>query len=64
VPLAEIAELLADDREGYIPPAALVPAINAAAAPTGGSLLTKSTIDIYVYGCDRALAGASRAWQR
>ena len=37
VPLAEAAELLIDDREGYMPPAALVPAIE---APMEGSLLT------------------------
>jgi hypothetical protein len=32
VPLSEIAELLADDREGYVPPVALVPAGESAEA--------------------------------
>jgi hypothetical protein len=45
VPLAEAAELLVDDREGYVPPAALL-------APTTeapkGSLLTRGTIDAYI----------------
>jgi hypothetical protein len=45
VPLAEVAELLADDREGYVPPAALAPAIEAAPE---GSLFTKSTVDAYI----------------
>ncbi|KAK7582888.1 hypothetical protein V3481_012184 [Fusarium oxysporum f. sp. vasinfectum] len=45
VPLAEAAELLADDREGYVPPTALAPA---AADLAEGSLLTKGTIDAYI----------------
>ncbi|KAG6996259.1 hypothetical protein FocnCong_v013425 [Fusarium oxysporum f. sp. conglutinans] len=45
VPLAEAAELLADDRKGYVPPTALAPA---AADLTEGSLLTRGTIDAYI----------------
>uniref|UniRef100_A0A0D2XSB1 High-osmolarity-induced transcription protein 1 n=1 Tax=Fusarium oxysporum (strain Fo5176) TaxID=660025 RepID=A0A0D2XSB1_FUSOF len=45
VPLAEAAELLADDREGYVPPTALAPA---AADLAEGSLLTRGTIDAYI----------------
>ncbi|KAF6527928.1 hypothetical protein HZS61_008390 [Fusarium oxysporum f. sp. conglutinans] len=45
VPLVEAAELLADDREGYVPPTALAPA---AADLAEGSLLTKGTIDAYI----------------
>lgn len=47
VPLAEVAELLAEDREGYVPPAGLE-------GPTGqeqvveGALLTRGTIDAYL----------------
>ena len=48
VPLAEVAELLADDREGYVPPAALAPALDAPAAPSKGSLLTKGTVNAYI----------------
>jgi hypothetical protein len=48
LPLAEVAELLADDREGYVPPTALAPATEVPAAPDEGSLLTKSTVDAYV----------------
>ena len=48
VPLAEVAELLADDREGYVPPAALARAAGAPAASGEGSLLTKSTVDAYI----------------
>jgi hypothetical protein len=44
VPLAEAAELLTDDREGYMPPAALAPATEA----PKGSLLTRGTIDAYI----------------
>ncbi|KAL9562727.1 hypothetical protein ACKAV7_013291 [Fusarium commune] len=43
--LAEAAELLADDREGYVPPMALAPA---AADLTEGSLLIRGTIDAYI----------------
>ncbi|KAG7120277.1 hypothetical protein HYQ44_004773 [Verticillium longisporum] len=45
VPLAEAAELLADDCEGYVPPTALAPATT---DPAQGSLLTKSTVDAYI----------------
>ncbi|KAF6514113.1 hypothetical protein HZS61_006369 [Fusarium oxysporum f. sp. conglutinans] len=45
VPLAEAAKLLADDREGYVPPTALAPA---AADLAEGSLLTRGTIDAYI----------------
>ncbi|KAF5702735.1 high-osmolarity-induced transcription factor [Fusarium mundagurra] len=45
VPLAEAAELLADDREGYVPPTALAPA---AADLAEGSLLMRGTIDAYI----------------
>ena len=48
MPLADVAELLADDREGYVPPAALAQAAEVPAAPDEGSLLTKSTIDAYI----------------
>ena len=49
VPLAEVAELLADDREGYVAPAALAAAAELPAAALGqGSLLTKSTVDAYI----------------
>jgi hypothetical protein len=48
VPLAEVAELLADDRDGYVAPAALAPATEPPVAPGEGSLLTKGTVDAYV----------------
>jgi hypothetical protein len=48
VPLADMAELLADDREGYVPPAALAPPAAATDADEKGSLLTKSTVDAYI----------------
>jgi hypothetical protein len=48
VPLAEVAELLADDREGYMPPAALAQAAGALVALDKGSLLTKGTVDAYI----------------
>jgi Centromere DNA-binding protein complex CBF3 subunit, domain 2/Transcriptional activator of glycolytic enzymes len=54
VPLAEAAELLIDDREGYVPPAALAPlgeAVEAAAeaaAEAEGTLLTRGTVDAYI----------------
>ena len=48
MPLADVAELLTDDREGYVPPAALAQAAEVPAAPDEGSLLTKSTIDAYI----------------
>lgn len=48
VPLIEAAELLADDREGYVPPAALAVAVDTAAPMAKGSLLTRSTVDAYI----------------
>jgi hypothetical protein len=48
VPLVEAAELLADDREGYVPPVTLAAAADAAAPAAKGSLLTRSTIDAYI----------------
>lgn len=53
VPLAEVASLLADDREGYVPPVALAPALEQEQEQepdpeTEGSLYTKSTVDAYV----------------
>ena len=44
VPLTEVAELLADDREDYVPPAALAPAVDV----KEGSLFTKGTVDAYI----------------
>ena len=48
VPLIKAAELLADDREGYILPTALVVAIDIVAPIAKGSLLTRSTINAYI----------------
>jgi hypothetical protein len=52
VTLAEAAELLADDREGYVPPAALAPATEEATEEgeegAAGSLLVRGTVDAYV----------------
>lgn len=50
VPLAKAAELLADDRQGYVAPAGLIEAteLPIAAALGEGSLLTKSTVDAYI----------------
>ncbi|KFZ02293.1 hypothetical protein V500_00289 [Pseudogymnoascus sp. VKM F-4518 (FW-2643)] len=50
VPLAEVAELLADDRQGYVAPVGLIEAteLPTAAALAEGSLLTKSTVDAYI----------------
>jgi len=45
VPLEEVAELLVEDREGYVPPVALAPALEAGAK---GTLFTKSTVDAYI----------------
>ena len=45
MPLAEAAELLTDDREGYMPPVALAPVTKEAPK---GSLLTRGTIDAYI----------------
>jgi hypothetical protein len=47
VPLSEIPELLADDREGYVPPTSLVPTEEAAEGAEG-TLLTKGTVDAYI----------------
>lgn len=47
VPLSEAVELLADDREGYVPPIALAPTLEAA-EELQGSLFTKGTVDSYV----------------
>ncbi|XP_044714774.1 centromere DNA-binding protein complex CBF3 subunit [Hirsutella rhossiliensis] len=44
-PRARAAELLADDREGYVPPTGLA---TAAVDLTEGSLLTRGTIDAYI----------------
>ena len=44
MPLSEIAELLAEDREGYMPPTALAPTEEA----VEGALLTRATIDTYI----------------
>jgi hypothetical protein len=43
-----MAKLLADDREGYVPPAALAPPAAATDADEKGSLLIKSTVDAYI----------------
>jgi hypothetical protein len=51
VPLADAVELLVDDREGYVPPAALVPLEElpaAEAAELEGTLLTRGTVDAYI----------------
>ena len=51
MPLTDAVALLADDREGYVPPPALELAAQAAgapAAPAEGALFTKSTVDAYV----------------
>lgn len=47
MPLAKVAELLTDDREGYVPPVALTQAAGAPAASGKGLLLTKSTV-VYI----------------
>ena len=51
VPLTDAVALLADDREGYVPPPALELAAQGAgapAAPVEGALFTKGTVDAYV----------------
>ena len=48
MPLANAAKLLADDCEGYVPPAALAPAMAEAPEGSEGSLLTRGTVDAYV----------------
>lgn len=48
VPLSEVPALLADDREGYVPPAALAPAEPPPEEAAEGSLLTKGTMDAYI----------------
>jgi hypothetical protein len=45
VPITNVIELLADDREGYIPPAALSQAVGIAPE---GTLYTKGTVDAYI----------------
>jgi hypothetical protein len=47
VPLADVAALLADDREDYVPPPALAPAATDK-EEASGSLLTKGTVDAYI----------------
>lgn len=49
--LADAVELLSDDREGYVPPAALAPPEEppaAEAAEPEGTLLTRGTVDAYI----------------
>ena len=52
VTLAEAAELLPDDREGYILPVALAPATEEATeeaiAAAKGLLLVRATVDVYI----------------
>jgi hypothetical protein len=48
VPLAKVAKLLADDREGYVALATLAPAGEPAVALDKRSLLTKGTVDAYI----------------
>ena len=51
MPLTAAVALLADDREGYVPPPALegaAQAVGASPASVEGALFTKSTIDAYV----------------
>jgi len=45
VPITNVIELLADDREGYMPPAALSQAVGTAPE---GTLYTKGTVDAYI----------------
>jgi hypothetical protein len=45
VPLAKVAELLAEDREGYVP---LVALILKPGKGEEGTLLTKGTVDAYI----------------
>ena len=51
MPLTDAVALLADDREGYVPPLALELAaqgVGAPAVPVKGALFTKGTVDAYV----------------
>jgi hypothetical protein len=51
VPLTDTVALLADDREGYVPPPALELAAQGAGAPAvpiEGALFTKGTVDAYI----------------
>jgi hypothetical protein len=48
VPLTEAAKLLADDREGYVPPTTLAPATTAPTAIDEGPLLIRGTINAYI----------------
>jgi hypothetical protein len=45
VPVTNIIELLADDRKGYVPLAALSQAVRTAPE---GTLYTKGTVDAYI----------------
>ncbi len=47
LPVADIVQILSNDRNSYIPPAS-VTATTAASNIVEGDLLTKSTVDIYV----------------
>jgi hypothetical protein len=48
VPLADTTKLLADNREGYVLPAALAPMTAKVPKGSKGSLLTRGTIDAYI----------------
>ncbi|KAK4095692.1 hypothetical protein N658DRAFT_387653, partial [Parathielavia hyrcaniae] len=48
VPLAESVQLLADDREDYVPPAAVASVEEGDKAAVEGTLLTRGTLDAYV----------------
>lgn len=48
VPLTEAVQLLADDREDYVPPAAFAPVEEEDKAAVEGTLLTRGTVDAYV----------------
>jgi hypothetical protein len=51
VPLTDAVALLADNREGYVPPPALELAAQGAGAPAvpvEGALFTKGTVNAYI----------------
>lgn len=53
MPLVDVAELLMEDREGYVPPAALAQDLAQAQAEAegteaAGTLFVKGTLDAYV----------------
>jgi hypothetical protein len=48
VPLTEAVQLLVDDREDYVPPAAFAPMAEEDKAAVEGTLLTRGTVDAYV----------------